>query len=71
MRGGASLLSGELLDEDVKKREVRDILTLIGLGTGLPVAPVSRAAGYAADVNSGAVEPEGALDVGAGLLLGR
>ena len=71
VRGGASLLSGELLDEDVKKREVRDILTLIGLGTGLPVAPVSRAAGYAADVNSGAVEPEGALDVGAGLLLGR
>lgn len=71
VRGGASLLSGELLDEDVKKREVRDILTLIGLGTGLPVAPVSRAAGYAADVNSGAVEPEGAAGMAAGLLLGR
>lgn len=71
VRGGASLLSGELLDEDVKKREVRDILTLIGLGTGLPVAPVARAAGYAADVNQGRVEPEGAADVAAGLLLGR
>lgn len=71
VRGGTSLVSGELMDEDVKKREVRDILTLIGLGTGLPVAPVARAAGYAADVGQGRAEPEGALDVGAGLLLGR
>lgn len=71
VRGGASLVSGDLLDEDVKKREVRDILTLIGLGTGLPVAPVARAAGYAADVGQGRAEPEGAVDVGAGLLLGR
>lgn len=71
VRGGASLLSGELLDEDMKNREVRDMLTLLGLSTGLPVAPVARAAGYATDVNQGRADPEGAADVAAGLLLGR
>jgi GNAT superfamily N-acetyltransferase len=71
VRGATSVVSGEAFDEDLSKREVRDFLTLIGLMTGLPVAPVARAGGYAADVNAGKVEPEGAGDVAIGIVTGR
>lgn len=71
VKGTASVLSGALFDEELKKTEVRDLLTLLGLATGLPVAPVARAAGYAADVNNGRAEPEGATDVAIGIVTGR
>jgi hypothetical protein len=71
VRGTASVVTGDAFDEELSKREVRDFLTLIGLMTGLPVAPVARAGGYAADVNNGRAEPEGAGDVAIGIVTGR
>lgn len=71
VRGGAAVVSGELFDEELKKREVRDVLTLLGLVTGLPIAPIARAGGYAADVANGRKEPEGPTDVVIGITTGR
>lgn len=71
VRGGAGIFSGDLFDEELKKAEVRDLLTMLGLLTGLPVAPVARAGGYAADVANEKVEPEGVADVAIGIVTGR
>lgn len=40
-------------------KNVRDVLTLISLLTGIPVSAVGRQVGYVIDVNRGAVEPRG------------
>lgn len=53
------------------KRAVRDVLTLIGLVTGLPAGALSKPFGYLADVNDGKANPEDAGDVARGLLSGR
>jgi hypothetical protein len=71
VRGTTGVITGDAFDEELSKREVRDFLTLIGLMTGLPVAPVARAGGYIADVKKGKVEPEGAGDVAIGIVTGR
>jgi hypothetical protein len=71
VRGTTGVITGDAFDEDLSKREVRDFLTLIGLMTGLPVAPVARAGGYIADVKNGKAEPEGAGDVAIGIVTGR
>lgn len=70
-RAGAAALQGELFDEEVKKNEVRDTLTLIGLATGVPTGPLSRAAGYQVDVESGKKDPESTLEYATGLATGR
>ena len=71
VRGGVGVVTADLFDEELKKSEVRDLLTMLGLLTGLPVAPVARAGGYAADVANEKVEPEGATDVAIGIVTGR
>lgn len=71
VKGTVSVLNGSLFDEELKKAEVRDLLTMLGLLTGLPVAPVARAGGYAADVANERVEPEGVTDVAIGIVTGR
>jgi hypothetical protein len=53
------------------KRAVRDVLTLLGLVTGLPAGSLARPLGYLADVNDGKANPEDAGDVARGLLSGR
>lgn len=71
VRGTTAVVTGEAFNEELTKREVRDFLTLIGLMTGLPVAPVARAGGYLADVKNGKAEPEDAGDVAIGIVTGR
>ena len=58
-------------EEGHSKRAVRDVLTMLGLMTGLPLGSLMRPAGYLADVADGVVEPQGVSDVARGLLSGK
>jgi len=58
-------------EEGHSKRAVRDVLTLLGLVTGLPLGAFGRPAGYLADVADGVAQPETAGDVARGLLSGK
>lgn len=55
-----------------KKKATRDFLTLMGMLSGLPVAPIGRPLGYLADLEEGKIkEPAGPIDLARGLLTGR
>jgi hypothetical protein len=58
-------------EEGHAKRAVRDVLTLVGLVTGLPLGALARPLGYVADVTDGVAQPETAGDVARGLLSGK
>jgi hypothetical protein len=58
-------------DDGHSKRAVKDVLTLIGLVTGLPAGSLARPLGYAADVADGVARPEDVGDVARGLISGR
>jgi hypothetical protein len=49
---------------------IKDVASLIGLLSGLPVAPLAKPIGYLADVQSGKVKSHGALDFARGLITG-
>lgn len=69
---GNGLLTGEQFDEDMKKGDVREMLTLMAVLTGLPpLAAAGKPIGYMMDVNSGATEPTGPVDFARGLATGR
>lgn len=53
------------------KKAAKDTLTLIGLLTGLPLAPVGRPVGYLIDVSEGKTKPSGPIDFTRGLVTGR
>jgi hypothetical protein len=53
------------------KKAVRDVLTLVGLLTGLPFGALGRPLGYAADVMQGNVDPESPAGWIRGLVSGR
>lgn len=67
----AAAANGALFDEKVKKTEVRDALTFVGLVTGTPAGALARPAGYAADVASGKAQPETAIEAAVGYTTGR
>ena len=71
LRTGAKLAKGELTDDKLKRSEVRDSLTALGLITGLPLAPVSKPINYARDVQSGRARPSGPIDAARGLVTGK
>lgn len=54
-----------------KKKAIQDSLTLLGLITGAPVAPLSRPLGYLSDVSEGKADPENAADFARGLITGK
>jgi hypothetical protein len=58
-------------EDGSKKRAVKDVLTAVGMATGLPVAPLGRPLGYLADVEEGRANPEDAADFTRGLISGR
>ena len=58
-------------DKAHAKKAIRDTLTLIGLASGLPVAPLARPLGYLADVNAGKARPTGPIDYARGLMTGK
>jgi hypothetical protein len=57
-------------DKDVTGRNVRDVLTLITLLTGVPVSALGRPAGYLVDVERGEIEPESGYDMIRGMITG-
>lgn len=61
---------GEASDLNEKK-VVKDVLTFIGLTTGLPAGALGRPLGYLADVHQGKAHPENAMDVARGLVSGQ
>lgn len=54
-----------------KKRAIKDVLTLIGLLSGLPVGALGRPLGYVADVEEGKTRPKNAAEFGQGLATGH
>lgn len=70
-RGAAGILQGTAFDEEIKKREIRDLFTLLAVTTGAPTAPLARSSGYYIDVEEGRAEPENMLEYGIGLATGR
>jgi len=60
-----------ITEEGHSKRAVRDVLTVLGLATGLPVASLNRPAGYLVSVYDGVAQPENALDVVRGFFSGK
>lgn len=60
-------------EEDARlKRPMQDILTLIGMATGLPVAPLAKPLGYLSDVEQGYIEdPENPVEFTRGLISGK
>jgi hypothetical protein len=57
-------------DKDLTGRNVRDVLTLITLLTGVPVSALGRPAGYLVDVERGEIEPESGYDMIRGMITG-
>lgn len=55
-----------------QKKAIKDMLTAIGMVTGLPVAPLGRPAGYLADILQGKKdEPDNPIEFGRGLITGK
>ncbi len=57
--------------EGSKSKAIKDTLSLLGLLTGLPVAPLGRPLGYLADVADDRANPEDPLDFARGLITGK
>lgn len=53
------------------KRAVRDVLSVVGLLTGLPTASLARPLGYMTDVATGNAQPTGPIDATRGLITGK
>lgn len=58
-------------DDDLKKSEVRDALTAMGIITGTPMGALSRPIGYLMDIDSGKARPTGPIDFTRGILTGK
>jgi hypothetical protein len=56
--------------EKFNRADVRNVLTLLGLVSGLPLTPLAKPLGYAADVVNEDVEPTGPLDAARGAITG-
>jgi hypothetical protein len=59
-------------EEDTRlKRPMKDALTLIGMATGLPLAPLAKPAGYLTDIAQGHIdEPDNSAEFARGLVSG-
>ena len=60
-----------IADDGRWSKAVKDTLTAMGLLTGLPLAPLGRPIGYAADVAQGKAKPSGPFDMARGLVTGK
>ncbi len=60
-----------IADDGKSSRAVKDVLTLLGLLSGLPTGVVSRPAGYLTDVAEEKVEPSGPIDFLRGVATGK
>jgi hypothetical protein len=61
-----------IVEDGNKKKAIRDTLTLMGLLSGIPLAPLSRPLGYLADLREEKIKPAtGPVDFMRGLITGR
>jgi hypothetical protein len=60
-----------IAEDGNKKKATRDLLTALGLLSGMPLAPLSRPIGYLSDVAEGNAQPSGPIDFARGLVTGR
>jgi len=59
-------------DEARLKRPIQDVLTTVGMVTGLPVAPLAKPIGYLTDVDQGYIEePDNPVEFARGLISGK
>jgi len=58
-------------EQKVEKQQIRDVFTLLGLLTGMPVQPLAKPLGYLSDVSQGKANPENAYDYTRGLVTGK
>lgn len=70
--GGAPQSVYKAIAEDgSKKKAVRDVMSAIGLLSGIPTGPVQRPLSYLVDVSEGDADPEGPIDFTRGLVTGK
>ena len=55
----------------IKGRQIRDVTTLVTLGSGIPVTPLGKALGYLRDVQRGYIKPKGPIDFVRGVVTGK
>jgi len=55
----------------IKGRQIRDVTTLVTLGSGIPVTPLGKALGYIRDVQRGYIKPKGPIDFVRGVVTGK
>jgi hypothetical protein len=58
-------------DRMVTSREIKDVLTLLGLVSGFPLAPLAKPIGYLHSVQEGTAQPASAYDFTRGLVTGQ
>lgn len=64
--------AGRLITKDeIKSRDIKDLMNTVGAMSGLPIGPVSRPVGYLMDVESGRSNPTGPIDYTRGLITGN
>jgi hypothetical protein len=68
---GKTMINVVSEDKEVTGRNVRDVLTLLSLATGIPVTVLGRPVGYAIDVERGKIEPTSKADYVRGLITGK
>lgn len=69
--GAVVRVPGKIIDgEELKRKDIRDVFTLIGIASGLPVAPLSKPLMYLQSVESGQANPENPIDFARGLVTG-
>jgi hypothetical protein len=67
---GRAILDVVSEDKEVTGQDVKDVMTLISLTTGVPVTLLGRPVSYLVDVNRGKVEPTSTVDLMRGLITG-
>jgi len=60
-----------IANDGSKKKAARDVLTAIGLMSGIPTGPILKPLSYMADVTEGRAEPTGPIDYTRGLVTGK
>jgi hypothetical protein len=70
LRGTRSTWDAVFSEDELKRRDVTDMLTLLQLLSRFPVRPLAKPINYLRDVESGEAEPTGPIDFTRGVLSG-
>ncbi len=58
-------------DGEMTGKQIRDVSTMVTLGSGMPITPLGKLLGYLRDVDRGYVTPKGPIDFIRGLVTGK